>query len=337
MNTTEVLARATRRLVAILIFAAAVPSLASAQIGVGVQGRVYDADSDREIRNALVTLQGHGATLTSVLGTFRFAGVEPGVYTLDVEALGYDDVSISVSVVGDTTISVPLEVAPLPLDPLIVEAETLDFDGRVRDLVRDSYVLDAHIRTDQDHEEWSHRGGRFDLDDVLAETPMRVFIQAFGYLTLDTILVPDDEERYVFDLMPDPFMEGLIEIQVERIENRAGELLYESRPPLNRDDMARYTGFGTLSLMIEARYPRLVLEGLVCLIFDEQEIEGWDRGWLLNNTIPEELERVEVLEFPGPARLFMLRVYSRVFFQHLVNSNQSLRTPVLHEFTGSCN
>jgi hypothetical protein len=263
--------------------------------------------------------------------------VEVGDYTLRVEAFGYADHSEPLTVAGDTNVSVPLEPAPLPVDGIVVDAETLDFDGRVRDLARDTYVMDAHILTDQGHDSWSDARGRFNLDDTFAETPVRVFIQAFGYQVLDTIFVPDDEERYVFDLLPDPFMERMIEIQTERIEERAGELLYENRPPLNRDDMARYSGFGTLAIMMEAKYTRPILRGIVCILFDERFItSGVEWRWLLENTIPEELERVELLEFPGPGRLFMLRVYTRAFFEELVVTNQPLKQPLLIEFTGFC-
>ncbi len=66
----------------ILLFAAGIPMPALAQIGVVVEGRVYDARSGSGIQNAVVTLEGHGSTLSSGLGTFRFSDVEPGDYIL---------------------------------------------------------------------------------------------------------------------------------------------------------------------------------------------------------------------------------------------------------------
>ncbi len=198
--------------------------------------------------------------------------------------------------------------------------------------------MDAQIRTDQGHEEWTKWHGRFDLDDVYGDIPIRLGIRAFGYLPLDTTFVPDDDERYEFELVPDPLAERMIEVQAQRLEERAGDLLYENRPPLMRDDMARYTGSGTLRTMLEMKYPSILRRvGVGCFIFDEQPIRTRDeRIWALEHTLPEELERVEILEFPGPARRFMLRVYSRAFFQELITRSPSLRNPIMQPFTGSC-
>ena len=135
----------------ILVFATGIPVPALAQIGVVVEGRVYDARSGSSVQNAVVTLEGHGSTLSSGLGTFRFSGVEPGVYVLLVEGFGYVDYTTSVSVVRYAMVSVPLEAAPFALDSIVVEVRTLDFDGRVRDPTLDYLVVDAQVLSDQGH------------------------------------------------------------------------------------------------------------------------------------------------------------------------------------------
>ena len=114
--------------------------------------------------------------------------------------------------------------------------------------------------------------------------------------------------------------------------------MYEDRPALGREDLARYPGFGTLRTMMEARYPLGILRRVGCIIFDEQWIRtGVERRWVLENTTPEELERVEVLEFAlAGARAMMLRVYTREFFQQLVATNTPLRRPFWHEYTEVC-
>ena len=313
----------------ILVFATGIPVPVLAQVDVVVEGRVYDARSDAGIQNAVVTLEGHGATLSSAQGAFRFRGVEPGVYVLRVEGFGYVDFTSSVLVVRYAMVSVPLEAAPLPLDSIVVEARTLDFDGRVRDPTLDYFLLDAQVFSDQGHEEWTNVHGRFDLDDVFEGTPLHVAIRAFGYLPLDTTFVPDDEERYDFDLVTDPLATRMIAFQVLRLEVRAGENLYQYRPALNRAELSRYAGFGTIQSIMELKYPRRILRSVSCLILDEQEvIRSWRRRWVLQNMIPEELERIELLEFPGPARSFQLRIYTRGFFQELVSRNPPLRKAV---------
>ncbi len=302
-----------------LLLAMVVPVPVVAQDGVVVEGRVYDARSGGSIQNAIVTLEGHGAMLSSEQGTFRFSGVEPGDYTLHVEGFGYVDFTSSLSVVTYAMVSVPLEVAPLLLDSIVVEARTLDFDGRVRDPALDYFVLDAQVFSDQGHEEWTNAHGRFDLDDVFEATPVHVVIRAFGYLPLDTTFVPDDEERYDFDLVTDPLATAMIAFQVQRLEHRAGDLLYESRPPMNRAELSRYAGFGTVQSLMENKYPLAILRRIECLTLDEEVIwTRWRINSVIRNTIPEELERIELLEFPGPGRSFQLRIYTRAFFQELI-------------------
>ena len=305
-----------------------VPLPVLGQEGVVVSGRVYDAGSNGGVQNALVTLEEHGAVLSSARGTFSFSGVRPGDYTLRVEAFGYLALSRSLGVVGDTLLVLPLEVDPVQLDPLTVELEKIDFDGRVRDPGRDSNVLDAQVLSDQGHEDWTNVHGRFDLDDVFEHVPLRLAIRAFGYLPVDTTFVPDHEERYPFDLVPDPLMEKMIEVQVGRLEARAGDRSYEYQPAINRDDMSRFTGNGTLQTVMESRYPRHILRRIGCFFVDERHImDRQERTVLLQSIMANELQRVELLEFPGIGRLFMARVYTRAYFMRLIARNEPLPPP----------
>ena len=150
-------------LLVILMFATGIPMPVLAQVDVVVEGRVYDARSGAGIQNAVVTLEGHGSTLSAEPGTFRFGGVEPGDYVLRVQGFGYVDFTTAVSVVRYAMVSVPLEAAPLALDSIVVEARTLDFDGRVRDPTLDYFLFDAQVFSDQGHEEWTNEHGRVDL------------------------------------------------------------------------------------------------------------------------------------------------------------------------------
>lgn len=320
-------------LAVILILSATVPGRGLAQATSVVQGRVYDPVSSTGIANAIVTLGGRGGVLTTSDGSFRLDRVDAGDYVLHVEAFGYRASEVTLSVSGDTTVAVPLVAEPLLLDSVLVEAGTLDFDGRVRDPARDYDVMDAHVVTDEGHEEWTNAHGRFDLDDAWAKTPMHMVITAFGYLPLDTTFIPDDEERYTFDLAPDPLAERMIARENRRLAERAGEYLYEYRPPMNRDVMARYMGTGTLQTMMEAKYPLNVLEKVVCLVVDERQVRaGAESAFVLRHTIPEELERVEVLEFHlGGDRQLMVRAYTRSFFQELIARNQRLRPPQMQK------
>ena len=89
-------------LMAILVLATAVPIPVLAQVVV-VQGRVFQFGSRAVIRNATVDLEGYGAMLTTAGGTFRFEDVEPGEYTLRVEALGFSPDSRVIEVDSTTS------------------------------------------------------------------------------------------------------------------------------------------------------------------------------------------------------------------------------------------
>ena len=165
--------------------------------GQELTGRVFDADNQQGIQNAVVTLDGYGFRLTEASGEFRFDGVAAGDYVLTVEAFGYVTVARRVRIPAETSVSIALEPSALELDSLLIESRTIDFDGRVRDPRLDYSVKDARVTTDQGHEEWSNAHGRFDLDDVREGVTLRVVIHAFGYLPLDTAFVPDDDATVV--------------------------------------------------------------------------------------------------------------------------------------------
>ena len=317
MSRRRVLARSTSGLLAPLL-TLLVPFGAHGQTGT-LTGRVFDADNQQGIQNAVVTLEGYGFRLTEPSGEFRFDNVADGDHLLTVEAFGYSTIARRLSVPTETFVSIPLEPSALPLDSLLIESRTLDFDGRIRDPGRDYSVKDARVTTDQGHEEWSNAHGRFDLDDVREGVTLRVSIRAFGYLPIDTAFVPDDDGRHDFDVLPDPLVEEMIEVQHRRLADRAGEYLYEFRPALTRDLLSRYMGTGTLETIVEARYPPAVYRSIGCILVDDRPIrQRWEREWVIRNTIPEDLERIELLDIPGPGRSFALRVYTRRYFQVLI-------------------
>jgi hypothetical protein len=268
--------------------------------------------------------------LSSDGGIFRFERVLSGDYPFHVEALGYKDFSATVAVNHDTVFVAPLEILPIELEGLSVTLGTLDFDGRVRDPRTDSYVFDAEVRSDQGHRKSTNLGGRFDLDDVFDGPPLRLMISGFRYLPLATTFVPDDEERYPFDLAPDPVMTRMIDAYVARLDVRAGERMYEYRPPLNRTDLARFPVNLSLRAAMERQYYPHIVRRIGCLMLDEREYifhSEAERISVLEGTFANELERIELFEFPGEGRLFMARVYTRRFFQRHVGTSGELDTP----------
>ena len=315
-------------LMAILVFATAIPIPVLAQDGVVVEGRVFEFGSTSVIFNARVELEGHGATLTSVVGTFRFEDVEPGEYTLRVDAFGYASESRVLTVDSATTVLVPLQIAPLPLDSLGVELREIDIEGRVRDPERDLLLMDAEILTNQIEGTWTDAHGRFKLEDVLAEVPLRVIVRAFGYLAVDTILLPDEDEDYVFEVEPDPWVERMIEEQVERLDERSVGVRAVFMPPMDRERLLRYAGTFTLLDALEVEYRERRIDQIACVFIDERQ-EYVPVDVLLQTTLPEELERVELL-FDGR----MLRIYTREFMQYMFDLELELRAPILIDVLG---
>ena len=308
-------------LIAILVLATVVPMPVLAQTGVVVAGRVFEFGSRSVIWNARVELEGHGATLTSVAGTFRFDDVEPGGYALRVDAFGYDSDVRELVVEGATTVLVPLRVAPLPLDSLVVEARQIDIEGRVRDPEKDLLLVDAEVLTDQRPGTLTDTHGRFKLEDVLEDVPLHVMVRAFGYLRVDTIILPNKDESYVFEPKPDPWVVDMIADQIGLIEERSAGLLAVGRRPMDRESLLKYAGTHTLGDAIDFEYFRGV-QGIACVFLDEELQDFLPLEVLLQGILPERLERIEVL-FGGA----MLRVYTREFMQDLFDLVVELHQP----------
>jgi len=76
--------------------------------------------------------------------------------------------------------------------------------------------------------------GRFTLDDVLEDVPIRVIVNAFGYLPVDTILLPGEHQSYLFEPVVDPVLERMIEVQVGRIEERSDGYFTGGMRPIAR-------------------------------------------------------------------------------------------------------
>ena len=315
---------------------AGAPAGASAQVAV-LEGRVYDAGSGAGLQNAVVTLEGRGSVLTSESGSFRYTGVPLGTYTLRVQAFGYRERTLPLEVRGDTTVSVPVDVVPIELDPVEVELRTIDFDGEARDPMTDGIVMDALVASDQGHEERTNAHGHFDLDDVLEGAPLRLEIRAFSYLPLDTTFVPDDDGRRVFELEADSLMLRMIDVQVRRLEARAEGRIATFPRSMNRDRLARYLNNFTVLDMLEREYPLRMLRRVACVLIDDRQIDdgfGAIRGELrrsyLLTTYPDEVERLEFLEFETPGgRALQLRVYTKDYMARLIGSDRRLPPPVL--------
>jgi hypothetical protein len=198
----------------------------------------------------------------------------------------------------------------------------IDIGGRLRDRTRDIYVVDAEVLTNQVEPVITGAGGRFGLDDVLEGVPLRVVVQALGYVTVDTTFVPARGTRYDFDLQPDPRVEAMIEAQAFRLEERGEPRGTAMLRAMDRDRVLGYAGGHTVATMLEWEYGRR-LGSVRCLLVNEEPwLSDW-QPWTLFHILPEDLERVELL-FDGQ----MLRIYTREFMREMISRDVELRTPV---------
>lgn len=171
--------------------------------------------------------------------------------------------------------------------------------------------------------------------------PIRLRIRAFGYLEVDTTFVPDDDGRHDFELAPDSLVLRLIGVQNRRLDERVGGRRPSFRATLERDRLSRYLNNWTVLDMLETEYPLRTLRRVACVFIDERQVDegpffirgALRRSWL-TGLFPDEVERVEFHEFPGPGRPLMLRIYTRSFMAELIGRERTLPRPVLVALPG---
>jgi len=111
-----------------------------------VRGQVVEEVHSTWIGGATVRLSGHPSFITDSDGRFRFTDVAPGLHTLIVEAMGYRPRQIPLTIRADTVLHVEMEVDPVRLDSLLVEAGTITLRGRVTDRATGRRIPEARVR-----------------------------------------------------------------------------------------------------------------------------------------------------------------------------------------------
>ncbi len=302
----------------------------AAQTPTTFEGRVVDEASRAHIPNALVTLAGHGSRLSSEGGLFGFDEVPAGRYRIEVEAFGYEDWATDLEIRSDTFVVVTLAARPVELDGLDVYLRRIDFEGLVQDPRTGGPIARARVGTDQGHQASTRLSGRFGLDDVYDGPPLLLSIRAFGYLPFDSAVVPVDDERHVFHPTVDPVMDRMIGELTATLDERVSGLVLRGRPVLTRADLASFRGNTSLRAVMESRYPLFVLRSISCFFVDEREQRLHSREEaisFLEGTFAADLHRIELLQFPGEGRLYMVRVYTSRFFQRRVGAHSDLAPP----------
>lgn len=296
------------------------PGALSGQARVVIGGWVVETDGRTGIANASVELTGHGRVLTTQEGAFRFDNVAQGAYRLRIDAFGFAPSDRVLVVDKDLVMTVTLDVTPFLLDSILVEARAIEFKGRVRDDAKDIPLVDADIFSDGADPTHSGLHGHFDLD-VFEGVPLSLSVRAFGYLPVDTVIVPQEDEEHVFHLVADPVVERLIQNQLARIVERSASRLALFMRPMDSDALRRW-GNLPLKEMLRLQYP-FTHTRVSCMILNEETLTRPVMEAMLETTLAREVERLEFL-FDGA----MLRVYTRPFILKMLATGKALRRPV---------
>jgi hypothetical protein len=288
-----------------------------------VEGRVLEARTGTPIPNAAVDLDGRPVMLTSAEGTFRFEQIEPGGYALRVVALGYAPSDLFLVIRRDTTLVIELEIDPLRLDTVAVEGRRVDMRGRVKEKGSDLDLFRAEVLYLNRRTETGVAGG-FRLRDVPAGVPLPIAIRAFGYLPLQSTIVPVEDTTFVFELEPDALVQRMITVEVDRLKERSGPFLTSIMRPIDRAELLRRRNWTVLDV-IKSEYSQFVSRVRCILIDDVQNYNGLDALALY---LPDELERIEVLE-----RGAMLRIYTREYIKRMLGGGIRLQKPLYVGFT----
>jgi len=288
-----------------------------------VEGRVVEASSSNPIASANVELDGHPVTTTNPEGVFRFENVAPGGWNLRITALGWNSRDVFLVVRRDTMVNIPLSPAPLLLDTLAVRGRTVDIRGQARDRHADRGLFRAEVVTNVNRSTRTNTVGRFRLRDMPAGLSVVIGIRAFGYLPLDQVVIAENDTTVILELEVDSLVDRMIDVEVGRLRQRARPFFTAVMPAITREDLIR-EGNGTALDVMRSHWGPFLGRISCILIDDQQRYNGLDE---LGLYLPEELERIEVLE-----RGRMLRVYTRDFIQRMLGGGMKLRRPVFIEF-----
>ena len=307
-------------LAVLLVAAGAAPSLA--QSTATLAGRVVERGSDAGLAGATIEV-GSRRVVTNIDGRFAILSLPLGSHLVTVSTYGYSSQELRLQLAADTSVVVELDPEPVSLDPLLVEGRTITIRGEIYERGDDRGLLDVEVRVEPDHEAYTNTRGRFELDDIPAGPPLRFSIRGFGYLPIESVLSAFEDTTLVIHLEVDSLAQRLIQQQVSRVEDRAHPFLAAVMPAMDREYLLRNRNATALDL-IQHRYGVFVDRVTCILIDDRQSYNGLAE---LAHFLPEELERIEVLE-----RGKMLRIYTRDYIRDRLGQVGKLPMPVYVDY-----
>ncbi|MFH1762612.1 MAG: carboxypeptidase regulatory-like domain-containing protein [Gemmatimonadota bacterium] len=282
------------------LFLWAVPSEAQTPTAT-VSGQVVEEIHSTWIGGATVRLTERPVFITGSDGGFRFNGVTPGPHTLTVEAMGYRSRAFTLVIRADTILRVEMEVDPIRLDSLLVEAGKITLRGSVADGVTGRRVPEARVRAGSLYEVFTNAGGSFRIKNLPRGYSIPILVEAYKYLPARLSLITERDTTLAVELDPDSLGIRLFAAKTRELEIRTAAVPL-SVLALNRHYLERSPNRSAYDV-IRWRIGRDFTTS--CLFIDEVKqfetriLDSYDAG---------EIERIEVFE-----RGRMVRVYTQWF------------------------
>lgn len=291
-----------------------------------VSGRVVEKVHSTWIGGATVRLSGHPFFITDSDGRFRFTSVTPGPHTLTVEAMGYRSRQLELVARADTALLVEMEVDPIRLDSLLVEAGTITLQGKVADGATGRGIPGARVHAGRAPEVYTYGDGFFRIKELPRGQSTPVVVEAYRYLPARIAIITDQDTTLTIGLEPDSIGIRLFAGAVHRLEirSRAVGSPVLSLVTLARDHIERSAHFSVYD-MIKSRIGRDFSTS--CLFIDEVRTYWME---VLDSYQIGEIERIEVF-----GRGAMVRVYTQQFVASNLIGAQDL-PPVVYVGAGFC-
>lgn len=297
-----------------------------------IRGVVQERVDGTPVAEASVRLRDGPRAVADASGRFVLPRVDPGRYTLEIDALGYVSRRVDIVIRGDTTLVIQLEADPVPIDQ--IEARVVTIRGTLHDAATGARLQSGEVRIEPggDTGPANYRG--FRIRGVQAG-PVRVVARAIEYLPAVIEFDAERDTTLRVDMRVDSVGIKLLFQQVDRLAQRADAEPLSVRE-LNRDDIHR-SGAPTIGDLVQRQLPswsagaplvlsrqrraqerrsttqRTASSGPACVTYDDIPVD-----LALLAGIPSDLvERVEIFGYRR-----MVRVYSKRYVASLMGREQ---------------
>jgi hypothetical protein len=292
-----------------------------------------------------VAIEGGAGVTTGADGQFRLTRVATGRIALNVTALGYAPAEVVFFLARDTSLVIQLDVAPVVLPEIVGRTRTITVRGQVREKSSGAVLMRTEV-TFGERRVAADLLGRFRFDKVPASQPFELTARAFGYMSVTVTATAEQDTTIAFALVPDPVMLQMITAQVGRIEQRYKPLRQSRMLPIDRTELMQHQNKNVLDLL-QMKYGPDNLLRIRCILIDDVQKSSFgitpfngvnrpsaasvDRGVgeILEGVLPDQLERIEVMQAGAGQPAYMLRIYTRDYIAKMTaGAIKTLRTPL---------